>query len=82
MALQILKKRYALRAFPALVLYPAGMSTPTYFYIPFEDENTTASFLTETVHLSALRSVWNNSDVAPMATQLLSLVAEQVCVID
>lgn len=43
------KRTFGLRAFPSLVLYPSGMASSAYFRIPFEDDNTTAHTLIDTV---------------------------------
>ncbi len=46
---QTFKRTFGLRAFPSLVLFPSGMASSAYFRIPFEDDNTTAHTLIDTV---------------------------------
>lgn len=52
----LFKRQYGLRAFPTMYLYPAGLTNAAYFRVPFEDYNTTAQVLIDTVHNSVLRT--------------------------
>jgi hypothetical protein len=61
--LQAFKRQYALRAFPTLLLFPAGVGVPVYFPVKFEDENTTAEVLIDVVTNSALRTDTTLADI-------------------